>query len=205
MQNKAALLLIFVGIILSFMWVLFLRPQEKFHVGEDGPIIFFGDSLVEGIGATPGNDLPAQLSRQISQSVINAGRSGDTTASALARLEQDVISRDPGLVIILLGGNDFIKQIPLDETFKNFSIMIDRIKTHGAGVLLIGIRGGIFGDPFKERFEQLAKEKGIVFIPNILDGVIGNPELMSDPIHPNDDGYAKMAKRVAPVVLKLIR
>jgi lysophospholipase L1-like esterase len=32
-------------------------------------------------------------------------------------------------------------------------------------------------------------------ITNILEGIMGNRKLMSDPIHPNEDGYKIMAER----------
>jgi lysophospholipase L1-like esterase len=44
----------------------------------------------------------------------------------------------------------------------------------------------------------LARESdqtGAILIPNILEDVIGNRKLMSDPIHPNDAGYKVIAER----------
>jgi len=55
-------------------------------------------------------------------------------------------------------------------------------------------------------FENLAKERGVVYyVPDILDGIIGNPDLMSDPVHPNNQGYAKIADKLEPVLRKLLR
>jgi lysophospholipase L1-like esterase len=51
-------------------------------------------------------DYPAQLSRMIAKPIINAGAPGDTTASALKRLQRDVLARSPDMVLITLGGND---------------------------------------------------------------------------------------------------
>ena len=55
-------------------------------------IVCFGDSLTYGTGASQGMDYPTQLSRLIGRPVINAGIPGDTTATALARLERDVLT-----------------------------------------------------------------------------------------------------------------
>ena len=74
----------------------------------DGPIIAFGDSLTAGVGATDGQDYVSELERELNVSITNAGVSGDTTEEALARLEADVLSEDPSVVIIWLGGNDII-------------------------------------------------------------------------------------------------
>src|SRR5206468_2546588 len=79
-------------------------------------IVAFGDSLVEGHGATPGHDFVSVLSRRLGVPIINAGRSGDTAEAALSRLEQAVLARNPRVVIVLLGGNDFLRRVPREET-----------------------------------------------------------------------------------------
>ena len=67
-------------------------------------IVAFGDSLVEGVGATPGNDFVSLVERTLRVDIINKGKSGDTTAHGLARIDE-VLVEDPGIVILLLGGN----------------------------------------------------------------------------------------------------
>jgi lysophospholipase L1-like esterase len=101
-------------------------------------IICFGDSLTEGVGATPGDDYPSALSRLIGFSVINAGRRGDTTAQALARLPESVLGKNPRLVIVLLGGNDFLRQAPRQETRKNLEEIVSRIQAEDAMVVIDG-------------------------------------------------------------------
>jgi len=167
-------------------------------------IIAFGDSLVAGQGADSGNDFVSVLSRKIGQPIINAGRSGDTTERALLRLEEDVLSRDPRVVIILLGGNDFIVRVPPEEVFQNLEKMIEEIQAEGAGVVLVGIRGSIFGSREAD-FKRLAREKRAGYVPKILNGIFGNSELMSDYNHPNDEGYKMMADRIEPVLKKMLK
>lgn len=76
----------------------------------EGPIIAFGDSLTQGVGATRGQDVVSQLERKAGVSIVNAGVSGDTTQDALDRLQRDVLSRDPSVVIVWLGGNDILQR-----------------------------------------------------------------------------------------------
>lgn len=208
MAQKFILILWLIGVATAgfIFWRMLAQEGKPVNVPpKEGNIIFFGDSLVEGVGATPGNDLPSQLSRHIGLPVINAGRSGDTTSSALMRLERDVLSQKPRLVIILLGGNDAIQQVPPEELYNNLSNMVEKIQSKGAAILLLGVRGGLFGDPYRSQFERLAKEKKISYIPNVLNGILGNANLMSDPIHPNNKGYAKMAERIAQVLRDILR
>src|SRR3989344_4700791 len=120
-------------------------------------------------------------------------------------VERDVLEKNPKLVIVLLGGNDFLTEVPPDETFLNLGEIIDKIQARQAAVLLVGVRGGVLDDPYKQRFEELAKTKNVSYIPNILDGVIGHPDLMTDPVHPNDAGYGKMAERILPALRDILR
>lgn len=168
-------------------------------------VVALGDSLTEGIGANTGNDYVAVLERILEIEIVNEGRSGDTTEDGLRRLEDDVLSRNPGIVLVLLGGNDYLRRIPRETTFSNLATIIDRIHKRGAVVLLLGVRGGLFGDSYADDYEKLAREKGVAFIPNVLEGILGDQNVMYDSIHPNDQGYERIAHRIAPVLERLMR
>ncbi len=157
-------------------------------------IICFGDSLTSGFGAAPGMDYPAQLSRLIGKPVINAGRSGETTVSALARLDRDVLSRSPRIVLITLGGNDLMRGMDRRQAFANLKTIVTSIRAQGALVIIGGIDVPIRGRGFEEGYRQVSKETGAVLIPDVLKGILGNPNLMHDAIHPNDSGYAAVAR-----------
>ena len=104
---KKLFYIISVGIILLLGYrIFFTSSQDHTSVSIGDTIICFGDSLTAGTGAGKGMDYPSQLSQMISKPVINAGVSGDTTAEALERLDQDVLSRLPDMVLITLGDND---------------------------------------------------------------------------------------------------
>ncbi len=155
----------------------------------------FGDSLIEGVGATPGNELPGALARLIGQPIVNAGVAGDTTADGVARL-QEVLELDPGIVILLLGGNDTLRRIPESTTEANLRILIEAFQKQGAVVVLLGVRGGLLSDSKAALYESLAEEYGAALVPDILEGILLRPELMHDGIHPNDKGYALIAERI---------
>ncbi|HET6488363.1 MAG TPA: arylesterase [Syntrophales bacterium] len=156
-------------------------------------IICFGDSLTYGTGASQGMDYPSQLSRLIGRPVINAGIPGDTTATALARLDRDVLDISPRIVLITLGGNDMKNRQGRDQAFRNLKTIITSIQDRGALVIIGGLDIPIWGRGFEEGYRKVAEETGAVLIPDILKGLLGNPEKMSDAIHPNDAGYGIMA------------
>ena len=168
-------------------------------------IVCFGDSLTEGVGAGGGEDYPSELSRQIGFPVLNAGRRGDTTAQALERLSGAVLTRNPRLVIVLLGGNDFLRQVPRSESRKNLTEIVRRVQAGGAMVAIAGIRLGVFIDEFDAIYEDISKEFGTLYIPRVMQGILTDGKLKSDGIHPNGAGYRLMAERIAAQIKPLLR
>jgi lysophospholipase L1-like esterase len=106
---------------------------------------------------------------------------------------------------VLLGGNDYLRRVPKENTFENLAKIIEKIQSRGAIVLLLGVRGGLLGDQYDSSFEDLAKRYHTAFVSNVLDGLLGRSEYMSDEIHPNDSGHRIIADRAYPVLGGLIR
>jgi len=158
-------------------------------------IICFGDSLTYGTGAPRHRSYPAQLSEMIGRPVINAGVPGDTTARALERLQEDVLDQSPRIVLITLGGNDLKNGVSKDTAFKSLKAIVEAIQAEGGLVILGGVKFIILDKGYGEMYKKLAKETGIILVPNVLKGLIGKEKYMSDPIHPNGEGYAIMAER----------
>ncbi len=167
-------------------------------------IVCFGDSLTAGYGAEEGKDYPSVLRDQVDLPVINAGVPGNMTGDALRRLDRDVLSRDPKIVIITLGGNDFLHKVPKEETLENMGTIVDRIQSHGAMVVLAAVQTGLWGDAYTEDYKKLGRQKHFTVIPNVLKGVFFDPRYKYDQIHPNSDGYRIMAERIYQKIKPLL-
>ena len=168
-------------------------------------IVCLGDSLTEGVGAGSGEDYPSVLSREIGAAVINAGQRGDTTDQALARLPDAVLSKNPRLVIVFLGGNDFLRQRPRAESRRNLAEIVRRVQAQGAMVAIVGMKLGLFTDEFAAIYEDTAKELGALYIPQVTKSILSDANLKSDPIHPNGAGYRLIAERIAAKIKPLLR
>lgn len=206
MKNVFTYVLVFLVVSFGVYSIFFSEDTRKiknFPSYGDG-ILVIGDSLVEGVGSTKGNDLFSVLSIKIGEPIKNYGRAGDTTALALERLPR-VLEENPNprVAIILLGGNDFLRKVPKEETFSNLAEIIESFQNQGAVVLLIGVRGGVFKDNFQAEFEELHKRYETAYISNVLRGLITDRKLMYDSIHPNDLGYAEIAERIYPTLKKI--
>ena len=186
------------------VWILWPDAPRASRPTAGTHVIAFGDSLVAGVGATPGHDFVALLSTRIGVPILNAGRPGDTTASALARLDAAVLSQSPRVVIVVLGGNDFLRRVPMETTFNNLRTIVGRIRERGAAVVLVGVKVNLFRDLYGAEYERLSREMSAAVVPDILDDVLGRGDRMSDSIHPNDQGYEIIADRLEPVLRDLI-
>ncbi len=205
-NKKIYLTVLFVLIALFSFW--FFKSRNKIDVrnypSSGTQIVAIGDSLVYGMGATSRDkNFVSILSRQIGKPIINLGISGYTTEDGLKRIDE-LDKYNPKVVILLLGGNDYLRKVPQEETFANLEKIIENIQARGAIVLLLGIKGGIIGDDFKSDFEKLRDRYETAYVSNVLSGLIGNQNYMSDAIHPNDEGYKIIADRIYPVLRSLL-
>ncbi len=192
--------------LLSFVFLTGCSKPEIRNLNAQGAnIICFGDSITFGYGANPQEDYPATLRKMVNLPVINAGVDGDTTFAALERLENDVLAKNPRLVIVEFCGNDFLKKIPQEDTVKNLAVIIERIQEKGAMVALVDISAGMFFWEYRVAFKKLAAEKRAIFIPVILNRIITNPAMKSDFFHPNARGYQVIANRIYRAIAAYIK
>jgi lysophospholipase L1-like esterase len=205
MRRRIWLLAAAVAALISLaVWVYWPVASGPARPTAGDQVIAFGDSLVRGVGASPGQDLVSVLSRRLRVPIINAGRSGETTASALTRLDGAVLSRRPRVVLVVLGGNDLLRRFPHEETVENLETIVTRIRDRGAAVVLATVEIGFLSGGDGDAYEALADRTAAALVPDILGGILGRRDLMADGIHPNDRGYALMADRIEPALRSLV-
>jgi len=197
------------GFFLFLFCLVFLSgcaQKETANINSSGTnIICYGDSLTFGYGAGEGEDYPSALAKLIDVPVINVGIDGDTSSEGLARINSDVLDRDPFLVIVEFCGNDFLRKVPIEDTVNNISRMIDNIHGCGAMVALVDISAGLLLKDYREQFKRLARRKNVIFIPAVLSGIVTNPSLKSDFLHPNGNGYSMIAHKVYCTILPYLK
>lgn len=193
--------------LIVFSLILFgcTKIDIKNYNNQGQSIVCFGDSITFGYGVASGEDYPAYLRKLTQIPVINAGEDGDTTFLALERLQDDVLAKNPRLVIVEFCGNDFIKKITKEDTLSNLSKIIDRIQEKGAMVALVDISSGMFFQEYRNAFRKLARQKGAIFIPVVLSKIITNPAMKSDFLHPNARGYKIIAGRIYDAIKEYIK
>lgn len=185
-----------------FLSVLLFAPKSNKNAGSalsaGTTVLALGDSLTAGYGAGNGQDYPSILGQKSRWQVINGGISGNTSAEALQRLP-DLLKKEPKLVLISIGGNDFLRKYPESETRENIQKIIDSVQQSGAKALLIGIPqpslgagvGFINDHPM---YEDLATKNRLPLLSEAWSDVLEKNHLKSDQIHPNAQGYAEFTE-----------
>ena len=165
-------------------------------------IVAFGDSLTYGTGAPKGESYPDALAGLLGIPVINAGVPGETTREGLERLPGVLEEYQPDLVILCEGGNDFLRRHNQKLLFDNLSEMITLIRKSGADVILVGVpQFGLFVDTHPD-YLRLAEHMRIPFEVKIVAEILTERELKSDTVHPNAEGYRRMAAAIHEVLVK---
>lgn len=173
-------------------------------------ILFLGDSLTEGYQLSKEEAFPSLIERELKKTrtdikVINGGVSGATSASGLKRLSWYKKAK-PEIMVLALGANDGLRGTKPEATEKNLTEIIEQARKLDMTVILVGMKMPTnMGEPYRTQFEsiypKLAKKYKLKFVPFLLEGVGGKPELnLPDGIHPNPKGHEVMAKTVLKVL-----
>jgi acyl-CoA thioesterase I len=172
------------------------RPKLE-RLASDAVVLAFGDSLTFGTGAADEESYPAQLERLIGRRVVRAGVPGEVTAQALERLPAALDEHAPRLLLLCIGGNDFLRRLGNQQAERNVREMVKLAKSRGVSVLLIGTPEPGFSVSPPAFYAGIAKEFRVPYEPSIIGDVLRDRTLKADPIHPNARGYKIIAERLA--------
>lgn len=178
-------------------------------------LVVLGDSLTEGYGVAKDSAFPAILEKKIHDSgkpnwsVVNAGVSGSTSASAVGRMKW-LFKSKPDLLLLTLGANDGLRGIKLEETEKNLAAAIEYAQSEKVTVVLGGLYmppnyGKDYTNKFKNMYQTLAKKYHVKLIPFLLDKVAGDPKYnLSDGMHPNEAGHKIVGETIYQEIKDLL-
>jgi len=172
------------------------RPKLE-HLASDAVVLAFGDSLTYGTGAAEDESYPAQLERIIGRRVVRAGVPGEVTAQALERLPRALDEHSPRLMLLCIGGNDFLRRLGTAQAEANVRAMVKLARARGVDVVLIGTpEPGLTLTP-PAFFAAVATDFRVPYEGAAMAAVLRDNALKSDPIHPNARGYRVIAERLA--------
>jgi len=171
-------------------------------------VLVFGDSLVAGLGLSEPDGFVAQMQEALDKAnagvtLVNGGVSGDTTATALDRLDW-ALGDKPAGVLVELGANDMLQGIPVATTSQNLDAILAKLTAQKLPVFLAGMKanrglGPDYVTAFDALYPALAAKYGATLYPFYLDGVALDPKLnQADLMHPNAKGVAVIVDKMLP-------
>lgn len=177
------------------------RPPHLDRLAANDTVLAFGDSLTHGTGAPPQQSYPARLARLIGRPVVNAGVPGETSAQGTRRLPSVLEEVRPALVLLCHGGNDILRGMDLSAARRNLEAMVEMVRATGAQVVLIGVpRRSLLLRDTAEFYGAVAQRMEIPLEDEALEDILGDDQLKSDAVHPNAEGYRRLALAVATLL-----
>ncbi|MFZ1535824.1 MAG: GDSL-type esterase/lipase family protein [Chromatiaceae bacterium] len=164
-------------------------------------VLAFGDSVTFGTGAAPGEDWPTGLALKTGWNLINAGVPGDTAEAGKSRIADLLDQHQPALVIIEMGGNDFLRHRPQRAVKEDVRHLLRTVRQSGAQAVLVAVPELslltlVIGKGDAPLYQELAEEEAVPVIGQVFSEILSRPELRADQIHPNAEGYRQMASGI---------
>jgi len=171
---------------------------------DDALILAFGDSLTYGTGATKDHDYPYILSELTGREVVNAGVPGEISSEGGQRLPELLDEYEPDLLILIHGGNDYLRRIPADQIRANLQSMIGEAKQRNIQVVLVGVPElGLILLHSAEIYSEIAEAEHVPVDLEVVPDILSSNALKSDMVHPNDQGYQQLAQSIANLLKQL--
>lgn len=178
-------------------------PSHKLdRLDASAVVLAFGDSLTFGTGADRAESYPAVLERAIGRKVVNAGVPGETSAQGLERLPGVLEEVKPRLLILCHGGNDFLRRLDESAAAANVRAMIRLARDRGVDVVLLATPKPGLPPSIPTFYGEIAAEQKVPFEEGVIRAVLFDNRLKSDMVHPNGQGYARIAAAVEKVLRK---
>jgi len=150
--------------------------------------------------------------------VLNRGVDGERTDEVAARFDRDVLSRRPHVLIVIAGVNDVYQDKPIEHTKTHLRAIYDRAAEAGIPVVAGSILPYNTATPAQNArmrainawiAEEAARDENIRFVDTrAAVAAPGKPDRLassSDELHPDVEGYRRMASAIGPVVEVVLR
>lgn len=187
-------------------WQASARTSRHPALDPDRPVVCMGDSLTAG-------GYPELLSGLLRVPVVDLAHPGIDSEGGVRRIPRMIAAR-PQVVLLELGGHDFLRGHPRDQARANLGRIIGEARALGAEVILFEVPRGFVMDAYRGLERELARAHDLELIS---DGPIRNlvlrarggplgfagPCLSEDGIHPNGEGNRYLSEVVKAALVRV--
>jgi len=202
-------------------------------------IVTLGDSITKGVrpGVTDSQTFSSLLKSQADKSgfmvdVVNVGIGGERTDQALARLERDVLAKNPDIVTVMYGAIDSYvdpgktgPRLSPERFRENLGEIVDRLQARGIRVVLmteprwgpkaapngLGEHPNLRLEPFMDEVRSMATLKSVPVVDHyaiwkrLETGGLDIGTITTDQLHPNPAGHERIADSIWPVIEPILK
>lgn len=148
--------------------------------------------------------------------VVNQGINGERSDEIAARFEEDVIAKKPAIAVVIAGVNDIYQGRPAQHVKDQLAAMYARARVTGiavvAGTIIPYNRATADQNACMHEVNAWIRaqaDAGLVTFADTRAAVAapGNPDLLvssPDGLHPDADGYRRMADAIAPAIERVL-
>jgi lysophospholipase L1-like esterase len=212
MRLTAMLAVVWIAAFVSLARPTHLSQTQTQSIPAGTVLVCAGDSLTSGVDIRSDNHTyAAELRRQLSCPVINAGIANDKTRDLLKRLQKDVVNRHPSVVVVFIGGNDYLDSTPRAKFDENLDAIAEAIAATGARIVLVEVPTGIVWNPYAGVYRKIASRYGATLVPETMLRLWFSAELIArdhlsepltlDGIHLSPGGARRVAAWLQPYIL----
>lgn len=130
---------------------------RKVDMGEAIRIVAIGSSSTEGTPDIAREAIfPAVMERELARElhvpvqVINKGKGGENILNMAARIERDVVSQRPDLVVWQLGANDVLQFDGVAAPIAQMKLALEELRKHHLPVVLVDLQAAPMIDSDKD-------------------------------------------------------
>jgi len=149
--------------------------------------------------------------------VLNRGVNGERSDEIAARVDRDVLSHAPELLVVIAGVNDVYQGRPVEHTTRHLRAIFDRAAEAGIPVVagsivpyntatpdqnarMRAINGWITAEAGRDANLTFVDTRAAVAAADDPDRLAGSP----DGLHPDVNGYRRMAEAIGNVVAEVL-
>jgi acyl-CoA thioesterase I len=191
--------------------------KEKLRPGQTFIIVALGSSSTTGF-LSFGSAFPDVAKQELSRlhpstriDMINSGRIGETIGDNISRIDRDVLSHKPDLVVWQLGTNDVVWRGIAEDVKQRLNEAVARIKAARADVILFDLQYApmvLANDQYRSMesmIDEVAAQQGVGHFPRFtlmkraIDG--GTRGLVSwDGLHDSSEGQKCVGIALAQMI-----
>jgi acyl-CoA thioesterase-1 len=202
-------------LVITFVWALALLLLIPAAARAENTVLVLGDSLSAAYGLASGEGWVHLLDERLQARhpgwrVVNASISGETTAGGASRIDGELATHAPQVVVIELGANDGLRGLPLEAARANLTRMVEASQAADARVLVIGMHippnyGPEYTQAFHALFGEIAKAHDTAVLPFLLEPIATDREaFLPDNLHPNAQAQPKLLEHVWPALQPML-